>query len=185
MLQESVAAAQLHFKEQALGFMDRRRTRQRNGLAGPRSRKVLLVAGMSGFVDHAEKRAEQFIFIVTRGDTHIFRHAAAERVGANVQTTAVKIEAKHFHRFQAQLALRGGREGTLWRNERSLSLFFHNLCQQLRQPGLQIAEQHIQASAGHVGFKDIQQRVVRRAAFSLSAQAGLFTTEFHHLFQVG
>ena len=136
-------------------------------------------------MDHAKQRAEQFILVVARGDAHVFRYAAAERVRTHVEATAVKIEAEHFHGFQAQFALCCGRERALRRNKRTLRLLFHDVCQQVRQPGFHIAEQNVQTGAGHVGLKNIQQRVVRRTAFGFRPQARLFTAEFDHLFQVG
>jgi hypothetical protein len=123
MFQEGVTATKLHFKEQALGFVDCRGARQRDGLTRPGTRQVLLIAGMTGFVNHAKQRAQQFVFVIARGDTHIFWHAAAERVRANVQTTGVKIEAEHFHGFQTQLPLIGGREGALRRDKRRWDCF--------------------------------------------------------------
>jgi hypothetical protein len=55
---------------------------------------------VAGFVNHAEQRAEQVVFVVARGDAHILGHAAAERVGADIQAPAVKIKAQHAHRLQ-------------------------------------------------------------------------------------
>ncbi|MNN74562.1 hypothetical protein D3C81_1907720 [compost metagenome] len=100
--------------------MDGGGARQSDGLAEPVARQILLIARMAGFVHHAKQGAQQLVFIVTGGDAHVFRHAAAERMGADVETPGVKIEAQHFHRFQPQLTLNGGRERALWRNERFL-----------------------------------------------------------------
>lgn len=60
---------------------------------------------MAGFVDHAEQSAEQVVFVVAGGDTHILGYAAAERVGADVEAPAVEVKAKDTHRLQAQLPL--------------------------------------------------------------------------------
>ena len=49
------------------------------GLVDPRARQILLVAGVAGFVDHAEQSAEQVVFVVAGGDAHILGCAAAER----------------------------------------------------------------------------------------------------------
>lgn len=75
------------------------------GLVDPRARQILLVAGVAGFVDHAEQSAEQVVFVVAGGDAHILGYAAAERVGADVEAPAVEVKAKDTHRLQAQLPL--------------------------------------------------------------------------------
>ncbi len=44
---------------------------ERASLVDPRARQILLVAGVAGFVDHAEQSAEQVVFVVAGGDAHI------------------------------------------------------------------------------------------------------------------
>ena len=92
-LQKGVAAAKLHLEKQALRLMDRRRTGEGDGLIEPVTRQILFIARVAGFVDHAKQRAEQVVFVVARGDTHILGDAAAEWVGADIQASAVKIKS--------------------------------------------------------------------------------------------
>ncbi|CCK02555.1 hypothetical protein BN129_1110 [Cronobacter sakazakii 701] len=183
-LQERTAAPELHFEEQALGFMDSGRARQRHRLARPFARQVLLITGMAGFVDHAKQRAEEFIFVIAGGDAHIFRHAAAERVRADIQPAAVEIKAEKAHRLKAQLALLRHRERPLRRNQRGALLFLHRAGEEIRQPAAQIAKQRIETRAGHVRLENIEQGVIARTAFGFGANSGLFTAQLHHLFEI-
>ncbi len=122
--EERGAASQLHFKKQALGFVQRGGARQRHRLAKPFTRQVLLVARMPGFVDHAKQRAEQLVFVIARGDTYIFRHAAAERVRAHVEAAAIEIETEQFHGIQAEFTLLFKGKRPLWGDQRFLRLLF-------------------------------------------------------------
>ena len=82
-------------------------------LVDPRARQILFIAGVAGFVDHAEQGAEQVVFVVASGDAHILGDAAAERVSADVEAPAVEVKAEDTHGLQAQLALSGNRERPL------------------------------------------------------------------------
>ena len=85
-------------------------------------------------MNHAKQRAEQIVLVVARGDTHILGHAAAERVGADIQPSAIKIKAQYAHRFQPQLALVGNRKRPLRFDERRLRLLFNHFLQQRGKP---------------------------------------------------
>ena len=131
-LQEFIAARQLHFEQQALRFMDSGGTSQGDRLAEQIARQVLLVAGVAGFVHDAEQRGQKLFLVVTRGDAHIFRHAAAERVGADVDAAVVEVETEQLHHAEAQLALGVHIERTLRRLTGLVSLFGHHALQQIR-----------------------------------------------------
>ncbi|MNE38479.1 hypothetical protein D3C80_1323790 [compost metagenome] len=140
---------------------------------------------MTGFMHHAKQRAQQFVFVVTGSDADIFRDAAAERMRTHIQTTRIKIEAQHLHGFQAELTLHGGRERPLRRNKGLLRLLFHHAGEQIREPGFQITKHVVQTGAGHIRFKDIEQRIIRGAAFRFGTQARLLTAEFDDVLQIG
>ncbi len=97
--------------------MDSGRAGQGDRLSEPVARQVLLIAGVSGFMDHPKQGAEQLVFVVTGGNAHVFRHAATERVSADVQTTGVKVKPEGLHRLQSQLALNCRREWPLRRHK--------------------------------------------------------------------
>jgi len=164
--------------------MDRRGAGEGNGLIEPVARQVLFIARVAGFVNDAKQRAEQVVFVVARGDTDVLGHAATERVGADIQTSAVKIKSQHAHRLQPQFALVGNRKRPLRFDERRLRLLLNHLLQQRRKPGFQIREQYVKTGAGHIGFKNIQQRVVAGTAFCRSPNLCLFATQFDDVTQV-
>ncbi|MNF00099.1 hypothetical protein D3C80_1988670 [compost metagenome] len=73
----------------------------------------------------------EFFFIVAGSDTHIFRHAAAEGVSADVNTAPVEVETEQFHHVQAQLALGIDLERALGNEARFLSLPGDHFLQQV------------------------------------------------------
>ena len=107
---------------------------------------------MTRFMDHTHHGAEEFIFVIARGDTHILRHAATERVRADIQTTGAKVKAQTFHHFQPKLALFFDVKRTLRRDAGFRFLLFDHGLQQIRQPGFQIAKQHVEFLRGHTRF---------------------------------
>ena len=77
---ECGSARQLHFERQALAFMYAVGARRAYRLAQPLAWQVLLKSCMAGFVYRTEQALHEVIFAIARGQTHIFRNAAAERM---------------------------------------------------------------------------------------------------------
>jgi hypothetical protein len=99
------------------------------------ARQALLVAGVTRLVDDAHQAGDELLLVVARGDAHVRRHAAAERVAAHVEPAVGKIKAEQPHHLLAERLLRRNRERAL-RGEEG-SLFCRSLTVWMR-PGSQL-----------------------------------------------
>ena len=181
---EAGAATELHLERQALALVDRHRASARHRLAERLARQVLLVARVPGLVDRAHQALHEVVFAIARGDPRVFRHAAAERVRALVEAAAFEIEAEQCHHVEAQGALRRFRERSGGCHHRIPRLPFAHRAHELRQPGLQVAEQGRHLDARHARLELVHQRVVERQAARLGEVLRFLARQADHLAQV-
>ena len=176
--------ADLHFKTQALTFVDRRAARPSHRLPEPVARQVLFIAAVAGFMHRAPETADKTVFPIARGEARVFRRATAKRMSAFVETARIEIEAEQLHRLQAHRILRGFGERPKRRDNTFARLFFTNLSHQRRQPGLQIAEQLVHHRAGHAGFMDVHQGVVHAESPLVGQMSGFFAFEREYFAEI-
>ena len=181
---KAAAARELHFKGQTLTFVQAVGTRGADRLAQPVARQVLFVTGMAGLVDGAEQAACKIAVAVARGQAHILRHAAAERMRTLVEPPRREIETEQRHHFLVQRALRRHRERALRSDDFFTGLF--RLCagDQVRQPGFDVAENAVDIGRAHARLKPIHQRVIPGQTRVISEELCLFACEFHHLAEI-
>ena len=182
---EGRVAAQLHLEGQALALVDAHGAGARDGLAQQLARQVLLVAGVAGLMDDAHQRRQEVVFAVARGHAYVFRHAAAERVGALVQPAGAEVEAHQRHRVQAQRLLRRSREGADRLDDRLGGLPRQHVADQPRQPLAQRREGALHLGRAHARLVLVQQRVVLGEPRVLRQQLRLLARDGQHLAQVG
>ena len=149
--------AELHLAEQALALVNAHGARLGHRLAEQCARQALLVACVARLVDDAHQAGDELLLVVARGDAHVRRHAAAERVAAHVEPAVRKIKAEQPHHLLAERLLRRNRERAL-RGEEGVALLplAHGL-DEAGQPARQIAEDLIQPRARHAGLVQRQQ----------------------------
>ena len=183
-LRERRVAAQLHLEAQALALVQAHGARLRHRLAEQRARQVLLVARMAGLVNGAHQAGQQIVLAVARGQAHVFRHAAGERMRALVQAAGLEVEIEQAHHVLAQCTLRGDGERAHRLDKLVLGLALLRPLDQARQPLAQIAEQAVELRAGHAGLETIEQRVIGAQTRLVGEQLGLFAPQAQHLAEV-
>ncbi len=176
-LQEGRAAAQLHFKRQALALVYAHGAGAAHWQEQRVTRQALLIAGVPGFVDDAHQAGRKGEFTVARSDAHVLRHTAAEWVGGNVQPAAFKIKAQYAHHLNAQRTLFvDGKRGLRLQYGFTL-LLGYDLADQIGQPGFDGTKQRADSLLCHARLEFIHQRFVGGAAGGISQEFGLLTRQ--------
>ena len=182
--EERGVMAELHLAEQALALVNAHGTRLGHRLAEQCARQALLVTRVTRLVDDAHQAGDELLLVVARGDAHVRRHAAAERVAAHVEPAVSKIKAEQSHHLLAERLLRRNRERAL-RGEEGVALLplAHGL-DEAGQPARQIAEDLIQPRARHAGLVQRQHGVIGAHPERVGAQASHLPRQAHHLLEV-
>jgi hypothetical protein len=181
---EAGVAAELHLETQALALVQRGRARVGHRLAEQFARQVLLVAAVPGLVHRAHQRAEELVVAEARGHAHVLRHAATERVGADVEPTALEVESEHAHHLATQLALCLHRERPDRLDHRLARLHLLHLANQPRQPLPHFSEDAVDGGAGGARLVHVHQRVVGAQAGEVGEQPRFFAADGEHLAEV-
>ena len=181
---ERAAQADLHFKAEALAFVNAGAPRPGHRLSQPVARQVLFIAPMAGLVDDAPQASHKTILAIARGEAGIFRYAAAKRMRAFVQTAGAEIKTQQRHHLEANGVLRRPRKWTDRRHHCFAGLFLAHLSYQIGQPLLQVAEQRVEYLTGHAGFVVVHQRVVGLQAGVIGQALRLFARELQYVAEI-
>ena len=117
---EGPAAASLHLEDEGLAFMHRHAAGAAYGLAEPIAGAALFVQRMAAFVQHAHEGGGEIRLVVTGGDPHVVGGAAAERMGADVEPSARRVETNHTHEPLADGLLDIGGKRTVEPQDRAI-----------------------------------------------------------------
>ena len=139
---------------------------------------------MARLVDYAHQAGDELLLVVARGDAHVRRHAAAERVAAHVEPAVREIKAEQPHHLLAERLLRRDGEGALWGEDGVALLPLAHGLDEAGQPAREIAEDLVQPRARHAGLVQRQHGVIGAYPERLGAQGRHLSRQAHHLLEV-
>ncbi len=170
---EGVVASELHLDEERLALMHRHARRLPNRLVEEILRQVLLIERVPAFMQHAEQGAGEIGLVVTGGDPHVIRRAAAERMKRGIEAGAAKIEPDPDGRLAAERFLGRPRIGAgrkRWWGGAGLD--------RGERPGQEAAiggKEGFEIGLHETGLEAVHQRVVRRETECCGERCGAFT----------
>ena len=139
---------------------------------------------MSGLVQCAHQRLGEIGLVVSGGEPHIIRDAAAERVAAFIEPAMREVEADALHQREGGATLQGDRERSgrhEWDRARRLTGQ-----RRIEQPGEEpgdLVEQPVDQRRRAAGLVLIEQCLVRGGAERLRLGGGHLARQVEHAFQ--